>query len=98
MKITPEVLKAMGFTQQKNSNGHLIDVYYLTIGDCLFTMKDGPETWRFYGPRTMEPNYRAYVTDLEQLLLYTYEYGREGGREDLKKELHKLIGVKNGCD
>jgi len=94
MKITPEVLKALGFEQQKNSNRILIDTWYLTARGYLFIIKGSRDYWEFITPGTYAP-YSHSVTDVEELLAFTHKDAYEHGKDGFKKELRDFIGVKD---
>lgn len=93
MKITVELLKAMGFEQQKNSNKIFIDVWNLKVSGYLFNLRGGPDSWEFYPPGAYMP-YSFQVTDIEELIGFAFKDGYKSGEEGAKKELRKFLGVK----
>lgn len=93
MKITPEVLKALGFEQEKNNNDILIDVWRMKLHGYYFTIKNGPDFWDYFSPGS----YTAHtVSDLEELLPMTHADAYELGKEANKEELREFLGVKKG--
>ena len=92
MKITPEVLKALGFEQLTNHHGIDIDQWNLTVGGYLFNIRGGPDVWAFYPPGAYMP-YSSSVTDLEELLGFTFKDGYNCGKEAMRKEFRDLMGV-----
>lgn len=81
----------MGFEQQKNNNGILVDIWRMKLGGYYFSIQDGPDTWKYYSPGSYSPH---MVTDLEELLSMTYDDGYKSGKEGFKHELRKFLGVK----
>lgn len=96
MKITPELLKAMGFEQEKNKYGILIDIWRLKLHGYYYTLQNGPDRWQYFSPGS----YTSHgVTDLEELLPMTYTDAYEAGKEDKLGELREFLGIdkKKGC-
>lgn len=95
MKITPALLESLGFEKLSNHHGIEINQWNLTVGGYLFNIRGGPDRWEFYPPGAYVP-YSHSVTDLEELLPFTFRDGMTCGKEAMKKEFRELIGVKNG--
>ncbi len=92
MKITTELLKEMGFEQEKNKHGILIDIWRMKLHGYYFTLQNGPDVWTYYSPGSYHPH---SVTDLEELLPMTHKDAYESGKEANKKELREFLGVKS---
>jgi len=93
MKINSELLQKMGFEQQKNNNGILIDKWYMKMHGYLFIIGGGPPNWNYHPPGA----YHSHsVSDVEELLAFTFEDGYKSGKEDFKADFREFIGVKKG--
>jgi len=90
MKITVELLKELGFEQQKNNNGILVDIWRMKLHGYYFTLQDGPDTWKYFSPGSF--TYHS-VTDLEELLPMTHTDAYEAGEEGKLEELREFLGV-----
>ena len=99
MKITAGLLKELGFERQKNINKIEIDEWYMKMHGYLFIVKGGPPNWRYFPPGAIVLGvgggpYSHSVSDIEELLAFTYEDGYESGKEANKQELREFLGVK----
>ena len=90
MRITPALLKELGFEQEKNRNGILIDEWRMKMHGYLFTVKGGPPNYDFFSPGQC---YSHSVSDVEEIFAFLYEDGYESGREAFKEDFRGFIGV-----
>jgi len=93
MKITAEMLKAMGFERQKNTNDNEIDEWRMKLNGYYFVVKNGPDFWDYFSPGS----YNSHtVSDMEELLSMTHVDAYEAGKEANKEALREFLGVKKG--
>ena len=92
MKITKEILESMGFQQQKNSFGYLIDQWYLIIKGYVFIVKGGPLYWEFSSPGSFVS---SHPSSLEDILVQVYQDAYESGKKECKKEIREFLEIKD---
>jgi hypothetical protein len=90
MKITPELLKDLGFEQQKKNNGIEIDEWRMKMHGYLFTVKGNAPVWRFYSPGSYEPHCH-HVTDVEEIFGFLCEDMWHSGFKAAKQEIREWL-------
>lgn len=92
MRLNPKVFRAMGFVQEKNTNGIKIDEWRMKMHGYIFTIKGGPPNYDFFGPGQ---TYSHSVSDVEEIFAFLYTDAFEAGKEAFKEEFREFIGAKD---
>lgn len=88
MKVTPEILKSMDFTETLSGGNK---IYSLRIHGALFTLEDFGGYWKFCNHSN---GHWHSVTDVEEMIPFALHDGYDMGVIETKKQMREFLGCK----
>jgi len=88
MKITPEILKNMDFSETLSGDNK---IYSLRLHYTLLTVEQFNNYWKFCNHANAQWH---SITDVEEMIAFAFHDGYDAGADETKKQMREFLGCK----